>query len=258
MLKLAANLDWLFCEHSIAGRFQAAKAAGFHGVEGLFLWQHSLDVLLAAQQETGLPVALMNAPAGNWQAGERGLASLPERDEEYQRSLMIARDYATALGCRKVHVMAGLRVDTLSASAQRERLTDRLRIACDVMVEAGIDVLIEPLNPEDMPGYFVDSFPLAESLINEVDRKNIGLQFDIYHCQKIHGNVAHFIERYLSIIKHFQIASVPGRHEPGTGELNEAWLFDFIKQTGYQGWMGCEYKPSTPGPESLRWMTPYL
>lgn len=258
MLKLAANLDWLFCEHPIAGRFQAAKAAGFHGVEGLFLWQHSLDVLLAAQQETGLPVALMNAPAGNWQAGERGLASLPERDEEYQRSLMIARDYATALGCRKVHVMAGLRVDTLSASAQRERLTDRLRIACDVIVEAGIDVLIEPLNPQDMPGYFVDSFPLAESLINEVDRKNIGLQFDIYHCQKIHGNVAHFIERYLPIIKHFQIASVPGRHEPGTGELNEAWLFDFIKQTGYQGWMGCEYKPSTPGPESLRWMTPYL
>ena len=258
MLKLAANLDWLFCEYPIAGRFQAAKAAGFHGVEGLFLWQHSLDVLLAAQQETGLPVALMNAPAGNWQAGERGLASLPERDEEYQRSLMIARDYATALGCRKVHVMAGLRVDTLSASAQRERLTDRLRIACDVMVEAGIDVLIEPLNPQDMPGYFVDSFPLAESLINEVDRKNIGLQFDIYHCQKTHGNVAHFIERYLPIIKHFQIASVPGRHEPGTGELNEAWLFDFIKQTGYQGWMGCEYKPSTPGPESLRWMTPYL
>ncbi|EHK0947430.1 hydroxypyruvate isomerase family protein [Citrobacter farmeri] len=258
MLKLAANLDWLFCERPIAARFQAAKAAGFHGVEGLFLWQHPLDVLLTAQRETGLPVALMNAPAGNWQAGERGLASLPDRDEEFHRSLMIARDYATALGCRKVHVMAGLRADNLSACAQRERLTDRLRIACDVMVEAGIDVLIEPLNPEDMPGYFVDSFPLAESLINEVARKNIGLQFDIYHCQKIHGNVAHLIERYFSIIKHFQIASVPGRHEPGTGELNETWLFNFIKQTGYQGWMGCEYKPSTPGPESLRWMTPYL
>lgn len=258
MLKLAANLDWLFCERPIAGRFQAAKAAGFHGVEGLFLWQHPLDVLLAAQRETGLPVALMNAPAGNWQAGERGLASLPDRDEEFHHSLMIARDYATALGCRKVHVMAGLRVDTLSVSAQRERLTDRLRIACDVMVEAGIDVLIEPLNPQDMPGYVVDSFPLAESLVNKVARENIGLQFDIYHCQKIHGNVAHLIERYLPIIKHFQIASVPGRHEPGTGELNEAWLFEFIKQTGYQGWMGCEYKPSTPGPESLRWMTPYL
>ncbi|EPQ0972861.1 hydroxypyruvate isomerase family protein [Citrobacter farmeri] len=258
MLKLAANLDWLFCEHPIAGRFQAAKAAGFHGVEGLFLWQHPLDVLLAAQRETGLPVALMNAPAGNWQAGERGLASLPDRDEEFHRSLMIARDYATALGCRKVHVMAGLRADNLSACAQRERLTDRLRIACDVMVEVGIDVLIEPLNPEDMPGYFVDSFPLAESLINEVARKNIGLQFDIYHCQKTHGNVAHLIERYFPIIKHFQIASVPGRHEPGTGELNETWLFNFIKQTGYQGWMGCEYKPSTPGPESSRWMTSYL
>lgn len=258
MLKLAANLDWLFCEYPIAGRFQAAKAAGFHGVEGLFLWQHPLDVLLAAQRETGLPVALMNAPAGNWPSGERGLASLPGRDEEFHRSLLVARDYATALGCRKVHVMAGLRVDGLSTSDQRARLIDQLRIACDVMVEAGIDVLIEPLNPEDMPGYFVDSFPLAESLINDVSRKNIGLQFDIYHCQKIHGNVAHLIERYLPIIKHFQIASVPDRHEPGTGELNEAWLFDFIKQTDYQGWIGCEYKPSTPGPESLRWMTPYL
>lgn len=258
MLKLAANLDWLFCERPIVERFQAAKAAGFHGVEGMFLWQHSLGELLEAQRETGLPVALMNAPAGNWQAGERGLASLPGRDDEFHHSLLIARDYATTLNCSKVHVMAGLRVANFSVSAQHELLTDRLRIACDVMAGANIDVMIEPLNPDDMPGYFVDSFPLAARLIRDVGRKNIGLQFDIYHCQKIHGNVAHFIEHYLPIIKHFQIASVPDRHEPGTGELNEAWLFEFIKQTGYQDWIGCEYKPSTLGPESLRWIIPYL
>ncbi|POT58133.1 hydroxypyruvate isomerase [Citrobacter amalonaticus] len=258
MLKLAANLDWLFIERPVAARFAAAKEAGFHGVEGLFLWQHPLTQLQAAQQKYALPVVLMNAPAGNWQQGERGLAGLPGCEEAFRRSLAVARDYATGLNCRQVHVMAGLRCEALSLPAQHSLLADRLRLACDVMADAGIDVLVEPLNPEDMPGYLIDSFPLAESIIRKVGRKNIGLQFDIYHCQKIHGNVANNIERYFPIIKHFQIASVPGRHEPGTGELNETWLFDLINKMNYQGWMGCEYKPSTPGPESLRWITPYL
>lgn len=258
MPKLAANIDWLFCDLPLTARFQAAKAAGFCGVEGLFLWQHPLDTLLAAQRETGLPVVLMNAPAGNWQDGERGLASLPGRDADFLRSIILAKDYATALGCRKVHVMAGLRIAGLSSHLQYEQLIDRLRLACDLMADAGIDVLIEPLNAEDMPGYFVDSFPLAERLIYDVGRKNMGLQFDIYHCQKMHGNISENIKHYIQFIKHIQIASVPGRHEPGTGELNEAWLFNFIEQMNYQDWIGCEYKPLTPGPESLRWITPYL
>lgn len=258
MLKLAANLDWLFTDLPIAGRFQAAKAAGFHGVEGLFLWQHPLEHLQAIQQETSLPVVLMNAPAGDWSQGERGLAALPERDEEFYRSLNVAHDYAMGLGCRRVHVMSGLRRSDLTLYAQRELLVNRLRIACDMMAKTGIDVLIEPLNPQDMPSYMVDSFPLAESIIREVDRKNIGLQFDIYHCQKIHGDVVKNIERYLPLIKHFQIASVPYRHEPGTGELNEKWILDFIEQLNYQGWIGCEYQPSTSAPESLHWITPYL
>lgn len=258
MLKLAANLDWLFCEQPITARFQAAKAAGFRGVEGLFLWQHPLEVLQAAQSETHLPVVLMNAPAGDWLNGERGLASLPGRDDEFQRSLIVARDYATTLRCRQVHVMAGLRVAGLSVDAQYNLLIERLRIACDVMADAEIDVLIEPLNAQDMPGYFIDNFPFAEGLIRDVNRKNIGLQFDIYHCQKTHGDVARNISRYLPLIKHIQIASVPGRHEPGTGELNETWLFNYINQTDYQGWIGCEYTPSTPGPGTLHWMIPYL
>ncbi|VUS22168.1 hydroxypyruvate isomerase family protein [Klebsiella huaxiensis] len=258
MLKLAANLDWLFTELPIAARFQAAKDAGFRGVEGLFLWQHPLETLLVAQGQTSLPVVLMNAPAGHWQQGERGLAALPGRDEEFRHSLNLAREYATALGCRRVHVMSGLRCDDLTLNAQRSLLTDRLRRACDVLAEAGIDVLIEPLNPHDMPGYMIDNFPLAESIIREVGRKNIGLQFDIYHCQKIHGDVVKNIECYFPLIKHFQIASVPYRHEPGTGELNEKWIFDFIAQLNYQDWLGCEYQPSTSGPESLRWITSYL
>lgn len=258
MLKLAANLDWLFTDLPLAARFHAAKAAGFHGIEGLFLWQHPLEQLQAAQRQTSLPLVLMNAPAGNWSQGERGLAALPGRDEEFHRSLEVARDYAMGLGCRRVHVMSGLRRDELTLHAQRELLVNRLRIACDVMAKTGIDVLIEPLNSQDMPGYFIDSFPLAEAIIHDVGKNNIGLQFDIYHCQKIHGNVAKNIERYFTLIKHFQIASVPYRHEPGTGELNEQWILDFIEQLNYQGWIGCEYQPSTSGPESLSWITPYL
>lgn len=258
MLKLAANLDWLFTEQTMTARFYAAKQAGFHGVEGLFLWQHPLEDLLAVQRETALPVVLMNAPAGEWQQGERGLAALPDREEEYLRSLIIAREYASALGCSRVHVMAGKHHEGIDLGAQRALLIERLRTACDVMAVAGIHVLVEPLNPEDMPGYLIDTFPLAETIIRQVERENIGLQFDIYHCQKIHGNVSKNIERYFPLIKHIQIASVPLRHEPGTGELDEKWLFDFINRMNYQGWVGCEYKPSAPGNASLRWMTPYL
>ena len=173
MLKLAANLDWLFTDLPIAARFQAAKAAGFHGIEGLFLWQHPLEQLQAAQRQTSLPLVLMNAPAGNWSQGERGLAALPGREEEFHRSLERARHYATALGCRRVHVMAGLRCDALTHQAQLELLRTRLRIACDVLAVAGIDVLIEPLNSQDMPGYFIDSFPLAAAIIDQVARNNI-------------------------------------------------------------------------------------
>lgn len=258
MLKLAANLDWLFTDLPVPARFQAVKAAGFHGVEGLYLWQHPLESLLSASRDTALPVVLMNAPAGNWQQGERGLAALPGREDDFLHSVAVAHRYASALECRQVHVMSGLRDDVLTFNEQRELLITRLRIACDTLATDGIDVLIEPLNPQDMPGYIIDSFPLAEALIKDVDRENIGLQFDIYHCQKIHGNVANNLQRYFPLIKHIQIASVPYRHEPGTGELNDKWLFNFINNLNYRGWIGCEYKPSTPGPESLRWMTSYL
>lgn len=255
MLKLAANLDWIFKDLPISARFHAARQAGFHGVEGLFLWQHPLAELRLAQQETELPVVLLNAPAGNWSAGERGLASLPLRDDEYRASLSLAREYASALGCRQVHVMAGNRSAALSAGQQQALLVSRLQYACDFMAPAGITVLIEPLNPQDMPNYFIDNFPLAEKIMTQVARENIGLQFDIYHCQKTHGDVARNIAHYWPLIRHFQIASVPGRNEPGTGELNDAWLLNYIQELNYRGWIGCEY---TPLNSPANWITTTL
>ena len=258
MLKLAANLDWLFTELPMSARFHAARREGFRAVEGMFFCQHSLDMLRIAQQESGMSVVLMNAPAGDWLRGERGLAALPGRDDEYLNSLLIARRYAGTLGCRQVHVMAGLRDHSVTEDEQLELLVNRLCIACDVLAEKDITVLIEPLNSEDMPGYIINSLPRAKDIIRRVSHQNIGLQFDIYHCQKIHGNVTQNIDKYLSIVKHFQIASVPGRHEPGSGELNETWILNFINQKNFQGWIGCEDKPSTLTTESLRWMKPYL
>jgi len=258
MLKLAANLDWLFTEFPMVQRFHAAQDAGFQGVEGLFLWQHPQALLCALQQQTALPVVLMNAPAGDWQNGERGLASLPGRDDDFRQSLHIARQYALALGCRQVHVMAGNRASKLSFEQQHQLLIARLQQACDYLAGADISVLIEPLNPQDMPNYFINRFDQAAGIIEQVGRENIGLQFDIYHCQKIHGNIINNIERYWSIIKHVQIASVPGRNEPGTGELDDNRILNVINNMQYQGWIGCEYTPQNATTAPVNWLSTYL
>jgi len=258
MLKLAANLDWLFTELPMAQRFEAAKEAGFQGVEGLFLWQHPLNSLCTWQQATALPVVLMNAPAGDWQHGERGLASLPGRDDEFMLSLHIARQYALALGCQRIHVMAGNRSSQLPFEQQHQLLIARLQQACDYLAGDNISVLIEPLNPQDMPNYFIHRFDQAAGIIEQVARDNIGLQFDIYHCQKIHGNIINNIERYWPLIKHVQIASVPGRNEPETGELNDNRILNFISSLHYQGWIGCEYKPLNATTAPVKWLSAYL
>lgn len=257
MLRLAANLDWLWRELPLEARFEAAREAGFHGVEGLFLWQQPLTALCALSRDTALPVALMNAPAGEWDRGERGLAALPERDADFRQSLHIAAEYAQALKCSRLHVMSGLRENGLPFDAQYALLISRLRQACDYLSPFNIEVLIEPLNGEDMPGYFVDSFPLAEKIIHDTARHNIGLQFDIYHCQKIHGNIINNIRRYQPITQHYQIASVPGRNEPGSGELNDARILTLINNLDYQGWVGCEYTLSHSA-RNMDWITPYL
>ncbi|SFR05986.1 hydroxypyruvate isomerase [Enterobacter sp. kpr-6] len=257
MLRLAANLDWLYRDVPIDARFYAARDAGFHGVEGLFLWQHSLAQLCALSRETALPVALMNAPAGDWDQGERGLAALPGREADFRQSIAVAAEYARALNCSRIHVMSGLRLNEMPFDEQYALLITRLRNACDVFAAFNIEVVIEPLNSEDMPGYFVNSFLLAQNIIHDTARENIGLQFDIYHCQKMHGNVINNIRRYQAITRHYQIASVPGRNEPGSGELNDARILTLINQLDYQGWVGCEYHPSD-SPSNMDWITPYL
>ncbi|MBW7982002.1 hydroxypyruvate isomerase family protein [Enterobacillus tribolii] len=258
MLKFAANLDWLYADQPIEQRFANAQANGFQGVEGLFLWQHPLESLLAAQRETALPVVLMNAPAGDWAAGERGVAALPGRGPEFRQGLEWVCGYGYTLGCAQIHVMAGKRVAGMDAGEQYALLIRRLQYACDYAEQYGITVLLEPLNPEDMPDYFIDNFPLAEKIIRDVRRENIGLQFDIYHCQKIHGNIMNNILRYRSVIRHFQIASVPGRNEPGSGELNDVNILACIASMPFQGWIGCEYKPSEITSNKLTWLTSYL
>lgn len=257
MPKFAANISWLFTELPFVERFARAREAGFTGVECLFPYEVPLAELCDAQRQSGLPVVLINAPPGDWARGARGLAAQPDCDEAFIDAILLAREYASALGCRQVHVMAGHRVNSLSEQQQYQLLIQRLRQAANLLAEKNISVLIEPLNKEDMPGYFVNSFPLAEKIIHDVGCDNIGLQFDIYHCQKLHGNIINNIQRYLPITRHYQVASSPGRNEPGSGELNDDWIFSQIDNTNYHGWVGCEYQPLTPPGADIHWLAPY-
>ncbi|WP_411705083.1 2-oxo-tetronate isomerase [Edaphovirga cremea] len=253
MLKFAANLTWLFTEVPFLQRFALAAEAGFPAVECLFPYEEELGAVLRAQKESALPVALINAPAGVWESGQRGLASLPDAETQFQRSVQQAHEYALALGCKQIHIMAGNREESITFDEQYALLIERLRYATDFLNTDNIRVLIEPLNNENMPGYFIPSFPLAEKIIRDCERENIALQFDFYHCQKIHGNLWANVQRYWPLIAHIQIASVPNRNEPNKGELNYPWLFQQLELQGYQGWIGCEYRPETDTFAGLGW-----
>ncbi|HEY0207950.1 2-oxo-tetronate isomerase [Acerihabitans sp.] len=257
MLKFAANLTWLFNEAPFIERFALAARAGFNGVECLFPYQEPLGGIADARRQNGLEMVLINAPAGDWARGERGLASLPGRDEEFRQSLHLAREYARALGCRQVHVMAGNRDESISFERQYILLKDRMSYAADFFLPDNIRVLVEPLNGGDMPGYFIPSFYLADKLIMDCNKQNIYLQFDIYHCQKIQGNLSAALQHYRALISHIQIASVPQRQEPDSGELHLPWILKQLEQQDYQGWIGCEYRPATETHAGLGWLENY-
>ncbi|WP_145530939.1 2-oxo-tetronate isomerase [Yersinia alsatica] len=257
MLKFAANLSWLFNEVPLIERFSQAAAAGFQATECLFPYQEPIDSLVSAQRNSGLPVVLINAPPGRWDQGERGLASLPKREEEFRQSLQQAREYALALGCKQIHIMAGNRNSSITEQQQYDTLVKRLSYAADYLLADNIKVLIEPLNTEDMPGYFISTFTRAIQLIKECNKENIFLQFDIYHCQKIQGNISRSLQHYWPLISHLQIASVPNRNEPDGGEINYPWLFNYLASHHYSGWIGCEYQPQTTTREGLDWFTHY-
>ncbi|WP_147104640.1 2-oxo-tetronate isomerase [Nesterenkonia populi] len=255
MPQFAANLSMMFTEEPFLRRFGAAAEAGFRAVEYLFPYEHTSDEISSALQQHGLTQALFNAPPGRWEDGERGIASLPDRDAEFDQGLETALEYARALNCRQVHVMAGI-ADSADPAA-RQRYVERIRRAAQTAQAHGVRILIEPINPVDMPGYFLSSVGMGRQILDEIDHSNVGLQLDLYHAQITDGDLSRLIASTAPVTSHIQIAGVPDRHEPDLGEVNYAYLFERIDSAGYTGWIGCEYRPAAATAEGLDWFRPY-
>jgi hydroxypyruvate isomerase len=250
MPRFAANLSMLYNEHDFLDRFAAAAQDGFQAVEYLFPYDFAATALAQRLQEHGLQQVLFNAPPGDWAAGERGLACLPGREAEFRAGFVCALDYARVLDCPRIHVMAGLAPAQAEPAALRATYLANLSWAASAAVVAGRDVLIEPINTRDMPGFYLNRQDVAHAIVQELGAPNLKVQFDLYHCQVMEGDVASKIRHYLpgGRVGHFQIAGVPARHEPDGGELNYAYLFDVIDEVsrdcGWDGWVGCEYRPA--------------
>ena len=257
MPKFAANLSFLFQELPFLERFDAARKAGFEAVEYLFPYDHDPAEIAARLDANGLTQALFNLPPGDWQAGERGLAALPGREADFRASVEEALPYAEALGCERLHVMAGVVPTGADARACEETYVANLAFAAGALREAGARALIEPLNATDMPGYLLSTSGHARRVVETVGGDNLFLQYDLYHRQIMEGNLVAGFERHRPIIAHIQIAGVPGRHEPSLGEINYPYLFDVIDESGYDGWIGCEYRPLRGTLEGLGWLAAY-
>jgi hydroxypyruvate isomerase len=242
MPKFAANLSFMFNEWAFLDRFAAASDAGFSAVEYLFPFEYPAEEIARRLEKHGLRQVLFNMRAGDWAAGERGLAALPGRRADLEASVEEALRYAEVLKVGQLHLMAGLSSakDAKAATAYR----DSLKIACEKAAREKVTVLIEPINGRDMPGYFLNDFNLAAGLIEELNIDNLKLQFDIYHRQIVHGDVTVALEKLMPMIRHIQIASVPKRNEPGTGELDDRRIFALLDSLGYGGYVGCEYRPA--------------
>jgi len=251
MPKFAANLSMMFNEWEFLDRFGAAADAGFRAVEYLFPYAFEPDAIAARLESHGLTQALFNLPPGNWEAGDRGLAALPERAADFRASVATALRYAEATGVKRLHVMSG-NADSNDPKA-RSAYEDSLRYAVGVIGARGVDVVVEPINRRDMPAFFLNDFNSAAELIGRLGLPRLKLQYDIYHRQILHGDVVKSLEALMPIIGHVQIASVPMRHEPGTGELNDDFVFRRLDELGYAGFVGCEYRPAGQTLEGLTW-----
>jgi hydroxypyruvate isomerase len=252
MLTFAANLSWMFKEHDFLDRFAAAADAGFAWVEYLFPYDHDPEDIAARLSRHKLKLALFNAPPGDLSKNERGFACLPMRRADFRSALAIAMVYAQATAAPRLHLMAGVMEgsrDTALATYKQS-----LNEACDAAAPLGLDILIEPLNPTDAPGYLLNDFDLARQIIAELKRPNLKLQFDIYHRQMIHREVMHGLETLLPITGHIQISALPGRHEPTSGEVDDVQVLRAIERLGYRGIIGCEYSPRAGTLEGLGWM----
>jgi hydroxypyruvate isomerase len=255
MPRFAANLTMMFNEFEFLNRFSAASAAGFDAVEYLFPYDFDPEIIADKLRSSGLTQALFNLPPGNWTAGERGIAALVGREEEFRTSVGNALEYARATGVGRVHVMSGL-AERSDASALNT-FRNSLDYLCDCAGELGVDVLIEPINARDMPGYFLNNFDFAAEIIDGLNMPNLKLQFDIYHRQIIHGDVLNGLRELMPIIGHVQIASVPFRNEPGTGELDDFRILRELGALGYAGFIGCEYRPANDTVAGLHWISDF-
>jgi hydroxypyruvate isomerase len=257
MPKFCANLTMLYNEHGFLDRFAAARADGFAGVEFMFPYPFPKEQLADALRGNGLTQVLHNLPAGNWEAGERGIACLPDRTGEFQDGVGLAIDYARALGCPQVNCLVGLTPQGVDADRVRRTLVDNLRFAAGRLRDAGIRLLVEPVNSKDIPGFHLDRVEKAVAILDEVGSDNVLLQYDFYHQQRMAGELLATFRALKDRIAHVQIADNPGRHEPGTGEINYPVLFAALDGAGYAGWIGCEYKPKAATSAGLGWFAPY-
>lgn len=254
-LRFSANLSFLFPEHDFLDRFGAAARAGFAGVEFHFPYAHDKAVLAEVVLTSGVEVVLFNLPAGNWAAGDRGIACQPGRKAEFQDGVGRAIEYAEALGCTRLNCLAGIPA-TMQGKAV-DTLVDNLEFAAAVTQRAGIRLMLEPLNTRDNPGYLVPTTRDALQVLDAVDSRNLFLQYDVYHAQVMEGDLARTLETNIARIGHLQVADNPGRHEPGSGEINFPFLFARLRELGYAGWIGCEYQPSGDTLDSFGWLEPY-
>ena len=255
MPKFAANLTMLFTEVPFLDRFAAAAEAGFEAVEFLFPYDFTVKQVADALSASHLTPVLHNLPAGNWAAGERGIACLPDRTAEFRAGVPRAIEYATALRVPHVNCLAG--IAPADTAAAHRTLVDNLRFAAAELQKAGIGLLLEPVNRRDIPGFFVHGTAQGLAILDEVGSANLKLQYDIYHAQVMEGDLLPTITANLARIGHIQVADNPGRHEPGTGEINYPYVFRRLDELGYAGWIGCEYKPAAATAAGLGWLQPY-
>lgn len=253
MPRFAANLSMMFNEVSFLDRFDAARKAGFEGVEFLFPYDYPAEELRRRLDANGLTQALFNLPPGDWAKGERGMACLPGRQGEFRESVKRGLDYAAALDCRLIHCMAGMKPADLSDTTAAAIYAANLAWAAEQAQPAGVKIVIEPINHRDMPGYFLNTQAQGAAFVEAIGRDRVGLQFDVYHCQTTEGDVTKRMEKHFAVIAHMQIADVPARNEPGTGEIGWDFVFRRMDELGYTGWVGCEYRPAGETVAGLGW-----
>ena len=253
-LNFAANLSMLYPDRPFLERFSAARAAGFDAVEFLFPYEFGHQAIRQRLDEQGLQVVLFNISPGDYAAGDRGILSHPHRRADFQRTLQEALTYAHALGSPRIHVMVGNRLPDTAHALQFATIVENLGWAAPLAAAAGVTLVVEPLNATDQPRYFIHTTAEGMAIVEAVNHPHVRLQYDVYHAQMTEGNLLNTIQRYLPYIGHIQVSDVPGRHEPGTGEINYPAIFATLEQLGYAGYIGLEYHPSGDTDQSLAWL----